>query len=372
MPPIGDADGGWILPLSRRSPSDCRGIFSVAAAVFEQPELAWAAGSPQPELLWMLGGEGLGQCGRVGIRAPASSSRVFTTGGYAVMRSGWQPDAHQVIVDVGPLGCTVSGAHGHADLLSLQCTAFGETYLIDPGTYCYTAEEQWRTYFRSTAAHNTIVIDGQNQAEPVGAFSWRARPAARVHAWESQSTHDYVDAEHDGYSRLPSPVKHRRRVLFVKPSGWVVVDDLSGTGEHAIELRFHFSPRDVTAGPGLWVSAPGNRGQGLWIVPLASQALNLEVRKGQLDPIDGWMSPAYGVREPAPVAIYAGRVSLPLRITTLIVPVETLASAPPALEVTHGVGGEIDAFRFPGDDRIIHVAADALTIEAGAECLRIA
>jgi hypothetical protein len=373
MPPIGDADGGWLLPLVRRTPTDCRGIFSVAAALFEQPEFAWAAGGPAPELLWMLGSDGLRRFGRLGFRAPgASASRAFRVGGYAVMRSGWQPDAHQLIVDVGPLGCPVTSAHGHADLLSVQLSAFGEAYVVDPGTYCYTGEPKWRNYFRSTAAHSTILIDGRNQAEPTGPFSWEAKPAARLHAWESCPTHDFVDAEHDSYLRLQKPVRHRRRVLFVKPRGWVIVDDLSGEGDHDIELRFHFSPRPVTIGPGLWARAQGRRAHGLWLLPLSRQTLSPLIREGHEAPIDGWISPGYGQRRPAPVLIYEATVGVPLRITTLVVPVDTLAVTPPALDVIRDETGEVVSFRFPDDDRVIHVASDSLTIEAGAECLRIA
>jgi hypothetical protein len=374
IPAIGDADGGWLLPLARRAPADARGVFALGAAVFEQPELAWAAGEPMPELVWMLGMEGLRRFTRLGFRAPAvGASRVFRAGGYAVMRSGWQSDAHQLIMDVGPLGCPNSGAHGHADLLSIQCTAFGEEYLVDPGTYCYTPDPAWRNYFRSTAAHNTLVIDGQNQADPTGPFGWRVRPAARLQAWESTATHDYADAEHDGYARLSRPVTHRRRVLFLKPIGWMVIDDLSGSGQHEIELRFHFSPRPVEIAPDLWTRAQGRRGQGLWLRAMAPVPLVAEKREGHLQPIDGWSSPGYGLRRPSPVVIYRAAATLPLQITTVILPAEHLTAAPPAFEVVHTVGkSALMSVRFPGDERIIHVASDALTIEAAAGRLRIA
>ncbi|MCV5714780.1 heparinase II/III-family protein, partial [Escherichia coli] len=75
------------------------------------------------------------------------------------MRSGWEPDAHHAIIDIGPIGCPVSGGHGHADLLSLQCSIFGEPCLVDAGTYSYGAEPAWRDFFRSTAAHSTVVVD---------------------------------------------------------------------------------------------------------------------------------------------------------------------------------------------------------------------
>uniref|UniRef100_UPI00190F100A heparinase II/III domain-containing protein n=1 Tax=Klebsiella pneumoniae TaxID=573 RepID=UPI00190F100A len=68
--------------------------------------------------------------------------------------------------DVGPLGCPQSGGHGHADLLSIQCSAFGEPYIIDPGTYCYTPAEEWRDFFRNTTSHSTVIVDGAGQAVP--------------------------------------------------------------------------------------------------------------------------------------------------------------------------------------------------------------
>src|SRR5262249_20933109 len=149
MPSIGDADGGWLLPLApARSPDDLRGVFAVAAAVFGRADYAWAAGGAAPEILWLLGPTGLRAFeARAPAPPPANPSRLFSQGGYAVMSSGWERDAHHLVFDAGPLGCPVSGGHGHADLLSVQCAAFGEAFVVDPGTYVYTPEPAWRDYF---------------------------------------------------------------------------------------------------------------------------------------------------------------------------------------------------------------------------------
>src|SRR5437867_3690414 len=155
-------------------------------------------------------------CGSSG-RPASTPSRLFADGGYAVMRSDWGPLGHQLILDAGPLGCGTSDGHGHADLLSIQVAAFGTPYLVDAGTYCYTTDREWRDFFRSTAAHSTVVVDGVGQAIPAGSFRWDGRPRARVRHWRSTTAFDLVDAEHDAYQRLPDPVLHRRRVIFVKP-----------------------------------------------------------------------------------------------------------------------------------------------------------
>ncbi len=135
MPQIGDADGGWLLPLERRAPGDCRGTFAVAAAVLGREDFLWAARGPVPEVLWMLGVAGWDRLKTMGGRAPRGpASLIFRDGGYAVMRSGWTRDAHQVVFDAGPLGCRVSGAPRHAALLCVQCWAFGEPDHVDTGT----------------------------------------------------------------------------------------------------------------------------------------------------------------------------------------------------------------------------------------------
>src|SRR2546426_4819090 len=152
MPLVGDADGGWLLPLTPRAPDDVRGVFSVAAAFFGRSDYAWAAGGLAPEAVWLLGSSGA-TVAEVLTQTPppAMPSQIFSNGGYAIMRSGWERDAHQLVFDVGPLGCPISGGHGHADLLSIQCSVFGEPYLVDPGMYCYAVHPEGRGLFPRAA-----------------------------------------------------------------------------------------------------------------------------------------------------------------------------------------------------------------------------
>ena len=145
-----------------------------------------------------------------------------------VMRDGWGEAAHHLVFDVGPLGCSASGGHGHADLLSIQCAAFGEAFLIDLGTGTY-ADPAWRSFFRSSAAHSTVMVDGESQAVPGGPFDWRQRPRARLNRWLSTASFDFADAEHNAYGRLPDPVRHRRRVTL-GPRSW---------GATRASLRYH-------------------------------------------------------------------------------------------------------------------------------------
>jgi len=332
LPQIGDADGGRLLPLACRSANDFRDLFSTAAAFFGRCEYAWAARGPAAETLWLLGPVSLKVFEALRPAPPADApSRLFAEGGYAVMRSGWQADGHHLIFDVGPLGCPINAGHGHADLLSIQCAVFGEPYLIDPGTYCYTADQDWRDFFRSTAAHSTVTVDGAEQAVPAGPFKWQARPRARLRRWLSSAAVDFADASHDAYCRLPDPVVHRRRVLFVKPRYWVLVDDLDGLARHEVEVRFQFAPLTLCVEPSGWVRALGRQGHGLLIRAFAAVPLKPTLHEGQLAPIQGWYSPFYGRRRPAPMLVYTRVTRLPCRIVTVIYPVENPAAPPPRI-----------------------------------------
>jgi hypothetical protein len=361
MPSIGDADGGWLLPLTRRDPADVRGTFAVAAAWFGRSDFYWPAGGPAPEVLWLLGAQGWDRLRALEPAPPAARPSVlFPEGGYAVMRSDWSNRAHQLIVDVGPLGCRVTGAHGHADLLGLQCSVFGEPCIVDPGTFCYTTDRGWRNHFRGTAAHSTVMVDGLPQAEPAGPFSWRDRPSVSIRHWSSTEEADLIDASHDAYASLPDPVRHRRRVLFVKPRFWVIVDDLTGRGEHDIDLRFQFAPGRVELRDGSWVAMAGKRAAGLWIGAFCAAPLSVRLVEGELDPPQGWISRQYGRRQPAPMGIWRTRSRVPARIVTLLLPVNGMGSTPPVVEFAPGGGEQPTTLLIPDANQLVRVTEETL------------
>ena len=332
LPEIGDADGGRLMPLVERDQCDPRGAFAVAAAMLGRGDCADAAGGMTPDVPWLMGEEGVRAFAAITPTKPSGpTSRIFPSGGYAVMRTGWERDAHQMIVDVGPLGCSFSAGHGHADLLTIQCSAFGEAVIVDPGTYCYTPETEWRNYFRGTAAHSTVTIDGRDQAEPAGPFSWRSKPCVHVREWRTNAECDLVDASHDAYSGIT----HRRRVLFVKPDYWVIVDDVMAdlkvgttTGvvpgfspaQHQIDLGFQFAPMEVAIVRDRWARAITPGGNTFWVGTFAASAMKARVKTGELGPIRGWISTDYGQRMPAPHVVFSAKTSLPWRSITLLIP----------------------------------------------------
>jgi hypothetical protein len=340
IPVIGDADGGTLLPLARRAPHDSRGIFAVAAVMFRRQDFAWASEGEAPEVPWLLGTGGFETFAAIRPSPPeGAASRMFPSGGYAVMRTGWDRDAHQLIVDTGPLGCPASSGHGHADLLSVQCAVFGEPCLVDAGTYCYTTEPEWRDFFRGTSAHSTIQLDGLSQSEPDGPFRWTRRPRVRLRSWQSTPDVDLLDAESSAFLTLSDPVVHRRRVIFVKPRYWIIVDDLAGLSTHQVELMYQFGPIAVAVDSSPWARARTAKGAALHVAAFASSPLHTTLRSGELLPIRGWVSPDYGRRLPAPMLIYSCEASLPWRALTVLLPDRDGISAPPSTRVIHDEAG---------------------------------
>lgn len=253
------------------------------------------------------------------------------------MREGWHRHANCLLIDAGPHGSMNCG-HAHADALAFELTAFGRTLLVDPGTYTYSGSAEAREWFRSSAAHNTLVVDGQSSSEPGGTFAWRQIARTRVRGWISTERYDYFEGSHDGYLRLTSPVTHARRVLFLKGDYWIISDRISAAGRHSHELRFHFTPDAVPRVEMEPVAALRERPEddaGLEIFAFGGGG---SWRREQ-----GWVSRCYGERTAALVWSFAASAEGDHEFVTFLIP--RVARAPRALvreiEATGGLAFEV-------------------------------
>ena len=131
--------------------------------------------------------------------------------------------------DGGPHGYLSIAAHAHADALSVEVRYAGVDILADPGTYCYHGEREWRSYFRSTIAHNTVELGGRNQSSEGGPFMWVRHARAREIEVLDDGDIARWTAEHDGYASLEPPARHRRSVLLDRASRSIdIIDEIDG------------------------------------------------------------------------------------------------------------------------------------------------
>ncbi len=308
LPMFGDADGGRVLAVARHVPGDPAPVLGAAAAFFGRQDFRAAAGNFREEAFWLTGGAG--DQVPAGPGAPALVSRAFVDAGMVVMRSHEAAHGRMLLFDAGPQGMHGS-AHGHCDALSIVCAADGIEWLTDPGTFVYTADRGSRNFFRSTRAHNTVTVDGLDQAVPVDVFKWRHLPRLRLERAHTSGTSRSVDfavASHDGYLRQGRGLTHKRAVIFVKPDYWLVTDEFTGSGEHTLEFLWHFAPgAHLETSHGAWLVS--NNGARFLVVPPAGD-LEFRVACGEERPPQGWYSRDYGHRQPAPVLAATTRVAL--------------------------------------------------------------
>ena len=219
--------------------------------------------------------------------------------------------------DGGPHGFLGIAAHAHADALSVEVRYGGVDILADPGTYCYHGEPAWRSYFRSTVAHNTAELDRRNQSIEGGPFLWSRH--ARAEEIEVMDEGDVAcwTAEHDGYLSLDPPVLHRRSVLLDRASRSIgIVDQIEG-GSHDVRLTFHLGPEVQAELDGFraFLSWPGACTPGSARLELPP-GLRWSPHRGQTDPILGWYSPGFGRRVPAWTLLGSGRWEPGMPLTT--------------------------------------------------------
>jgi hypothetical protein len=227
---------------------------------------------------------------RPAFAPPTKGAVHFPHAGYSVFRGqDWM-----MAIDHGPLGMDPLYNHGHSDALSVLLWRGEKSILVDPGTYRYNGEPEWRRYFKGTRAHNTVTVDARDQAVQAGSFIWRRPYTCHVADFRNSAHTLYVDAWHDGYARLSQPVFHRR-TLQADADALIIIDRFSGAGDHEFELNFHLHPDVVVEKKGHgWML---RNGQARCIIGLSND-LGLKPVRGQMHPIRGWYSPAYGAKQP--------------------------------------------------------------------------
>ncbi|MGQ0836557.1 MAG: alginate lyase family protein [Gammaproteobacteria bacterium] len=246
VPMIGDADDGYavrLVPLDSFSPY--RSLIATGALLFERPDLARKAGMLDDKTRWLMGPDADERFNALACEAtqPYEPRRAFSETGLYLLGSSFEtPNEIRLLVDAGPLGYLSIAAHGHADTLAIVLNVAGREVLIDPGTYAYHTEPEWRRYFRSTRAHNTVMIDDTDQSQQAGNFMWTEHARARCSEISLGPRLQRFSAEHDGYTRLEDPVTHRRVITYDEPSAtFIVTDELLCAGRHRASRHWHFA-----------------------------------------------------------------------------------------------------------------------------------
>lgn len=238
------------------------------------------------------------------VQKDAEGIHELQSSGYVVARRG----PFHLVMDVGHPAPRRLPAHGHCSLLSVELVLNGDPLLVNVGTSTYD-EPDVRFLERSTAAHNTVRIDGNEQSEIWGTFRMGRQATPMAVTVNSQGPALAVSAAHDGYGSLPGhPVHHRS--VSISDRSMTVVDRITGDGTHAVEGFWHISPSlSLTANGGEW--AIGGNGK----LRIGASTPTLTVReKGAVD----WISTDFGQRVAAECLTWTAQDELPIEVTTTV------------------------------------------------------
>src|SRR4051794_25265037 len=218
---------------------------------------------------------------------PPDGAVLFAASGQFVLRSPLGAAANLsrqtfVTFDAGPYRTE----HSDLDALGVTMYASAGTVLPESGLFTYTAQPE-RGYFHGTRAHNTVVVDGADQA--AGAAT--AGPYGTVDGigWAT------------GSSALYPGVVHRRAVVVLRQGLALVVDRLASAVPHAYTQTWHLPPDAAVAVRGADGAVADAAGRPTLAIRQAEPAgLDVAAVKGQASPVlQGWSSAAYGSKSPA-------------------------------------------------------------------------
>jgi len=313
-PIIGDQDNGRLLPLGSEDLNDYRYLLSIGASLFKREDFKQEANGFNIYCSMFGGKNAYDDWNEIPDSPCVLNSKAFKDAGVYILRN----HDDYLLFNVTGRGLypeSTLGSHTHSDLLSFELFTYGKSFIVDPGSYLYTADPDMRLLFRSTKMHNTVTVDGQSQdilsRNKIWGYSRDAIP--EVKRWESNNKHDIVTALHNGYTRLTDPVFHERTIFFDKiETKWTITDRFMGEGRHTFDWYFHFDANvDIVIDDNIVVT---NCKDGKNIMIIFDQVPDLVLKKESL-----FVSKSYGVREDAFVLVATVAAVVPFHLNISIV-----------------------------------------------------
>jgi hypothetical protein len=317
-PIIGDQDNGRLLPFGIETRNNYKYLLSLGALLFNRSDFKRYGNGFNVYCSLLAGNAALVRWDTIKETTILLQSRAYPDTGLYVMRK----NSNYLLFNVTGKGLfaeTASSTHTHSDLLSFELVSNGKTFLVDPGSYVYTASAKERMFFRSTKMHNTVTIDGEPQNEIKEQVLWDFKRDAipEIIGWESDETRDMISASHTGYLRLIEPVTHQRTVIFNKQTvSWSINDELTGVGNHLFEWFFHFDTGIdfIENANGIQTSCTDGNNIQISFSGLGKLALRKEA---------SFISKGYGEKEPAMVLVASIQCACPVLVNIQVNPIIT-------------------------------------------------
>jgi hypothetical protein len=301
----------WQVPLLKDTARDDgpapRDLLTAGAIYFDDPVYKREPDAGLYPFL-LFGKEGWEKFHAWPLNRETRGSAALDESRHYVMRD--EASGEYLILDAGKPCPDYLPAHAQADMLTYELSIDNQWVVVDSGVYEY-ADGAWRDYFRSTRAHNTVEVAGENQSEVWGSFRVARRACPGRVFWQESRDCVMFQGEHDGYCRLPVPVRHRRTLIWRRNHFWLVVDELSGKGQSVAASFIHLHPNLLLESVEEFVWRIQGCRTPLWLTAFGQQGH--AVLAGQMEPrIQGWYSERFGQLQRNPVLTLNGQGALPL------------------------------------------------------------
>jgi hypothetical protein len=301
----GDEDDGKVLVVSINSHSNNFLSLLISGAVLFKESKFKKINNEFDFKNWLLWGD-KGKCiyENLEISKNELRSAFYEKEGHFIFKKTSKADPDKEIYlhfDAAPLGFLSIAAHGHADALSIALTLDGNPIFVDAGTYTYYIEKEWRKYFVSTLAHNTICIDNVNQAEYIGPTMWLQHYDVEVLNAKQQAELEIASARHSGYNKIGC--SHERTVEFNREKEIFVITDqvIVNKESHKILQPWQLHPEVMIEKINNHTFILQHNKSIRRLKIQFSELLYIDIIKGQLKPILGWYSPSFLHKEPSQI-----------------------------------------------------------------------
>jgi hypothetical protein len=301
FPKYGDEDDGKVMSLSNQLHNDnFHSILTSGAILFNEQKYLSRNKEFDLKNQILFGAKGLEVLTSLKGIKRMEGSIFYKDQGHFIFRKQWESKEIYLHFDAAPLGYLSIAAHGHADALSFVMNVNGFPIFVDPGTFSYHIEPEWRSYFVSTQAHNTVCIDNQNQSYHAADTMWLKHFNCNVHEIEMNGNSESVTASHNGYKHL----LHTRKISFDREEcTFEIIDTLMSKDKrnHIAQLNFHLHPHIDCKLVGHTCTLTHH--SGIKVELHFQEFGELTLHEGELDPILGWYSESFMKRHPTKVIV---------------------------------------------------------------------
>ena len=300
IPQIGDNDSGRLHKFSEGNELNVNYLLTLGAIFYNQEDLKVNEFGFNEEVLWLYGINGFKKWEEL------KSKKHAEIEGYSFHNSGIysiKENNVNMLISASANGQKGIGGHSHNDKLSFNLSVGTEDLFVDSGTYIYTPMPKLRNQFRSTYAHNTAIIDNEEQSrlDETDLFFLYNDAKVKINNWVVDEDYYFFDGEHYGYLRLKEPVVHQRKIFFErKKTFWIVNDIFRGKGHHLFEFNFVLNSGLILSKDdrSLTVNISSLKLEKFKIFPLKDDTIDISID-------EGYISKSYGEKKLTKIIRYS-------------------------------------------------------------------